>query len=78
MQIFKVHNHMIENRVREFREKLEMTQTELAEAISVSRQTIHSIESKKVIPTIEIAIKIGKVLKIKLEKLFFQSKKEMH
>ncbi len=69
---------MIENRVREFREKLEMTQTELAEAISVSRQTIHSIENKKVIPTIEIAIKIGKVLKIKLEKLFFQSKKETH
>lgn len=62
---------MIENRVREFRERREMTQVDLAVAIEVSRQTIHAIENQKVVPTVEIAIKIAEKMKTRVEVLFF-------
>lgn len=64
---------MLENRAREFREKRKLTQTELAEAVQVSRQTIHSIENCNVVPTVEIAIKMATALKTRVEILFFVS-----
>lgn len=48
-----------------------MTQTELADAIQVSRQTIHSIENNNAVPTVEIAIKMAVAMKTRVEKLFF-------
>lgn len=66
---------MLKNRVREFREKKEMTQTELASATKVTRQTIHSIENKNVVPSVEIAIRLAKAMRAKVEELFFISKK---
>ena len=35
------------NKVKEFRNEIEMTQTELANKLGVSRQTINTIESNK-------------------------------
>lgn len=65
---------MLENRVRQFREQRKWTQTDLAEAIDVSRQTIHSIETSKALPNVEIAIKMASALKARVEDLFFISK----
>jgi putative transcriptional regulator len=48
----------------------DLTQQELAEKISCSRQTIHSIESSKFVPSIELALKLAKVLNCKVEDLF--------
>ncbi len=67
---------MLENYVRDFREKRKLTQADLAEAIQVSRQTIHSIENKKVMPTVEIAMRIATVMNTKVEKLFYSPKKK--
>lgn len=61
---------VLKNSVREFREKRKLTQTQLAEAIQVSRQTIHSIENNNVVPTVEIAIKMATALKTRVESLF--------
>jgi putative transcriptional regulator len=47
-----------------------LTQVELAEKVKVSRQTIISIESGKYLPSIVLAMKISKVLKMKVEELF--------
>ncbi len=69
---------MLENCVRESREKRGLSQTELADAAHVSRQTIHSIESKNVVPTVEIAIRIAIAVKIKVEDLFYFKKKRTH
>ncbi len=65
---------MLENRVRQFREQRKWTQTELAWAIDVSRQTIHSIENNKALPNVEIAIKMASAMKTRVENLFFISK----
>ncbi len=49
----------------------DLTQQELADRIACSRQTIHSIESSKFVPSIELALKLAKELNCKVEDLFF-------
>ena len=48
----------------------DLTQQELAEKVSCSRQTIHSIESGKFVPSVELVLKLAKALNCKVEDLF--------
>jgi DNA-binding XRE family transcriptional regulator len=48
----------------------DLTQQQLADLIGCSRQTIHSIESGKFVPSVELALKIAKALGCKVEDLF--------
>lgn len=52
------------------REKKRFTQEKLAELTAVSRQTIISIESGKYVPSLELALKFGKIFKCKIEDIF--------
>lgn len=61
------------NLIKEERLKKKITQTELAEMVNVSRQTIFSIETNKYIPSVLLALKIAKVLGKKIEFLFHLS-----
>jgi putative transcriptional regulator len=63
----KLDNHMRRCRF----EKNEMTQEELARAVGVTRQTIHSIEKGKFIPSAYLAIKISRIFGKSVEDLFF-------
>ena len=45
-------------------------QSELAEKLSVSRQTIHSIESGKFVPSTLLALKLAKVFEVTVEEIF--------
>lgn len=45
-------------------------QSELAEKLGVSRQTIHSIESGKFVPSTLLALKLAKVFEVPVEKIF--------
>lgn len=58
------------NSVKEERLKYGLTQEELAEKVSVSRQTIISIEKGVYQPSVTLALKLAKVLKTKVENLF--------
>jgi len=49
-----------------------LTQEELAKKINISRQMIGLIENNKTIPSVEIALKLSKVLKEPIENLFFE------
>ncbi|MGE0634122.1 MAG: helix-turn-helix transcriptional regulator [Pseudobdellovibrionaceae bacterium] len=49
----------------------DLTQQQLADKVSCSRQTIHSIESEKFVPSVELSLKIAKVLSVKIEEIFF-------
>ncbi len=48
----------------------DLTQQALADKVSCSRQTIHSIESGKFVPSVELALKIARTLNVKIEDLF--------
>ena len=58
------------NTIKIARVTQDLTQAELAEKIGVTRQTIIAIESQNYTPSVLIALKISKVLKIPLEVLF--------
>ena len=47
-----------------------MTQTDLAERVGVTRQTIHSIERGKYKPSIELALRLARELGATVEDLF--------
>lgn len=49
---------------------LDKTQEELANAIGVSRQTIHAIEKNKFVPSVQTAIKLASYFNSTVEELF--------
>ncbi len=60
----------MKNRVKEERQKINMTQQELADEIDVSRQTIYAIETGKYIPSAILVLKISKTFNKKVEDIF--------
>jgi putative transcriptional regulator len=58
------------NTVKLERARISLSQQDLAEQVQVSRQTIHSIESGKFMPSYVLAIKISRVLNVPVEELF--------
>jgi putative transcriptional regulator len=58
------------NRLREFRESLGMTQERLAATVQVSRQTIISIEASRYVPSLELALRLGRVFGRPVEEIF--------
>lgn len=59
------------NKVKEYRKQLGLTQEELAQRLSVTRQTINAMENNKYNPTLELAIKTAKFLGVPIEQLYF-------
>lgn len=64
----------MKNSVREERERLGLTQQELAELVSVSRQTIYALEIGKYVPSTILSLKIAKELGSSVEELFILEK----
>jgi len=57
--------------LRRFRfERGELSQQQLAEMVSVSRQTIVSIEKGNYAPSVKLALLLAKVLETSVEELF--------
>tara|TARA_Y100001980_G_C14326080_1_gene145091 strand:- start:150 stop:344 length:195 start_codon:yes stop_codon:yes gene_type:complete len=60
----------MENRLKDLRAKKQVSQNDLAKALSVSRQTINSIENGKFDPSLTLAIKMTQYFNLPLEKIF--------
>ena len=58
------------NELRELRAAREWSQADLAERLGVSRQTINAIETGKYDPSLELAFRIAKLFKARIEELF--------
>ena len=58
------------NKLKEHRKKLGLNQEELADIVNVTRQTIISVERGKYIPSLELALKLAKLFRCKVEDLF--------
>jgi putative transcriptional regulator len=51
-----------------------LTQEDLANKVSVSRQTINAMEANKYVPSTVLALKVAKVFKKQVEEIFFLEK----
>ena len=61
----------IANQIRRLRfEHGEMTQSELAQKIGMTRQTVAAIEAAKYSPSLEAAFRIAQVFGVKLDEVF--------
>lgn len=61
---------IISNRVRELRMARGITQSELAQAIGMTRQTVAAIEQRHYLPSLEAAFRLSHALDAPLESLF--------
>jgi len=66
----------MKNNIRVERAILNMTQEELANKISVSRQTINAMEANKYVPSTVLALKIAHVFKKPVEEIFILEKSD--
>lgn len=58
------------NRLKVFRAMHDMTQEDLANNLGVTRQTIISIEKGKYDPSLALAFRIARLLKVQIEDIF--------
>lgn len=59
------------NKVKQFREELGISQTELGKLCGVSRQTVSSIERGEYHPSVVVALKIAELFKRPVEEVFW-------
>jgi len=62
---------MLKNKLKLSRAVRDLTQEELANRVKCSRQTIHSIETGKFVPSVELALKLSRALELPLEDIFY-------
>jgi len=60
----------MQNNLKVERAKKNITQAELAIKLEVSRLTIHSIESGKFNPSVQLALKMAAFFEVRVEDLF--------
>ena len=58
------------NRIKEYRARLGLTQDELANKVGVRRETIVFLEKGKYNPSLKLAHDIARVFKLRIEELF--------
>lgn len=60
----------LKTRIREYREKAGMKQSELAELVGARRETTGHLENGKYNPSLKLAMAIAKVFHVTVEDLF--------
>ena len=60
----------LKNRLKEYRAKINVNQTEMGKLVGVSRQTISQTELGDYSPSVTLALKIAKVLNVSVEDIF--------
>lgn len=58
------------NKIREFRKRKKITQEELADTMKVTRQTINAIEQGKYSPSLELAFRLARFFRKRIEDVF--------
>jgi putative transcriptional regulator len=60
----------MKNKLRELRAVKEWSQSDLADKLGVSRQTINAIETEKYDPSLPLAFKVARLFKTSIEEIF--------
>ncbi|TNF43864.1 MAG: transcriptional regulator [Bacteroidetes bacterium] len=59
------------NRIKEYRVKFDLTQEELAKKVNVRRETIVFLEKNKYNPSLKLAFDLARVFSVNIEELFY-------
>jgi len=60
----------VKNDVRERRRERGLSQADLAKALGVSRQTVNSIETGRWVPSLALALSLGRFFEVSVEEMF--------
>lgn len=60
----------MKNQIKVLRAARDWSQSELAERLGVSRQTVHAIETGKYDPSLPLAFKLAQVFGLRIEEIF--------
>ena len=60
----------MKNRLRALRTAKEWSQSDLAERLGVSRQTVNALENERYDPSLPLAFKVARVFKLRIEDIF--------
>lgn len=63
----------MKNRLRDMRAAHEWSQSDLAEKLEVSRQTVNAIETGRYDPSLPLAFKIARLFNVSIEDVFDDS-----
>ena len=64
----------MKNKLRQLRAAKAWSQSDLAENLGVSRQTINAIETEKYDPSLPLAFKMARLFKMPIEEIFASDK----
>jgi len=83
LYIYTISKHMgvdlmIEKNIKKFREQKNITQSELAEKLNVTRQAVSNWETGKTQPDIDTLHKIADMLEISIDELIYGNKRTNH
>lgn len=60
----------LRNRLKEYRARIQVNQSEMGKLVGVSRQTISQIERGDYSPSVTLALKIARVCGVTVEEIF--------
>ncbi|WPC39854.1 helix-turn-helix transcriptional regulator [Clostridium sp. JS66] len=60
----------MKNNIKILRKQLGLRQEDVANALNVTRQTVNAIENNKYNPTLELAMRLAKLLNTTVDELF--------
>lgn len=62
---------VLKNRLKDLRAARDLTQADLAVMAMVSRKTINTIENEVFVPSTTLALRLARVLAVRVEDLFY-------
>ncbi|WP_156295292.1 helix-turn-helix transcriptional regulator [Jeotgalibaca dankookensis] len=66
----------IENNIKMYRAKYNLTQSELAKKVQVTRQTIISLEKDSYVPSLELAMNLSETFNVSVETIFYKQEEK--
>jgi len=64
----------MKNKLRQMRATKEWSQSDLADKLEVSRQTVNAIETGRYDPSLPLAFRLARVFKVAIEDIFIPDK----
>jgi putative transcriptional regulator len=65
----------MKNKLRELRAAKNWSQSDLADKLDVSRQTVNAIETEKYDPSLPLAFKVARLFRMRIEDIFNDNEK---